>query len=181
MCVYLGPPTVGGMLASSDVVDGCVWCSKCGELHDDAECKVYPLARVHHPDAIRAVGSASSASSRPLPASAVTIRSSVCLSICCSVLRSLCASLCALAVHGENNPCAGARAAETLARSSDSPSRCPVLVDRITICWPVVAELSSSRLSCLYIPPFSPGVGLRGAPSEGKGETIRGEPYVATT
>ena len=44
-----------------------------------------------------------------------------------------------------------------------------------------VAELSSSRLSCLYIPPFSPGVGLRGAPSEGKGETIRGEPYVATT
>ena len=45
----------------------------------------------------------------------------------------------------------------------------------------VNAELSSSRLSCLYIPPFSPGVGLRGAPSEGKGETIRGEPYVATT
>ena len=43
------------------------------------------------------------------------------------------------------------------------------------------AELSSSRLSCLYIPPFSPGMGLRGAPSEGKGETIRGEPYVATT
>ena len=42
-----------------------------------------------------------------------------------------------------------------------------------------VAELSNSRLSCLYIPPFSPGVGLRGAPSEGKGETTRGEPYVA--
>ena len=41
------------------------------------------------------------------------------------------------------------------------------------------AELSNSRLSCLYLPPFSPGVGLRGAPSEGKGETIRGEPYVA--
>ena len=38
----------------------------------------------------------------------------------------------------------------------------------------VNAELSSSRLSCLYIPPFSPGMGLRGAPSEGKGETIRG-------
>ena len=41
------------------------------------------------------------------------------------------------------------------------------------------AELSSSRLSCLYLPPFSPGVGLRGAPSEGKGEAIWGEPYVA--
>ena len=40
------------------------------------------------------------------------------------------------------------------------------------------AELSNSRLSCLYLPPFSPGVGLRGAPSEGKGETTRGEPYV---
>ena len=43
------------------------------------------------------------------------------------------------------------------------------------------AELSNSRLSCLYLPPFSPGVGLRGAPSEGKGETTWGEPYVATT
>ena len=102
LCVYLGPPTVGGMLTSSDVVVSS-WCSKCGELHDDVDCKVYPLARVHHPDAIRAVGSASSASLRPLPASAVTIRSSVCLSIyllfCSSV--SLCLALRACGARGE--------------------------------------------------------------------------------
>ena len=91
------------MLASSDVVDGCAWCSKCGELHDDAECKVHPLARVHHPDTTRAVGSASSASSRPLPASAVTIRSSVCLSVCllfCSSV-SFCLALRTCGARGE--------------------------------------------------------------------------------
>ena len=102
LCVYLGPPTVGGMLTSSDVVVSS-WCSKCGALHDDVDCKVYPLARVHHPDAIRAVGYSSSASLRPLPASAVTIRSSVCLSIyllfCSSV--SLCLALRACGARGE--------------------------------------------------------------------------------
>ena len=36
-------------------------------------------------------------------------------------------------------------------------------------------KLLHSRRSCLYLPPFSPGVGLRGAPSEDNYCTIGGE------
>ena len=59
-----------------------------------------------------------------------------------------------------------------------SPAQCPFILvwtdhnlcgtvrahSKLECC--VSADFSSSRLSCLYITPFSPGVELRGAPSE---------------
>ena len=72
-------------------------------------------------------------------------------------------------------------------RSSDVGRRSPARnvgggwITRIVVVVFVCAVVTSSRLSCLYLPPFSPDVRLRGAPSEGKGETMRGRGVGPTT